>query len=329
MEYTAKADRYKTMSYNRCGKSGLRLPAMSFGLWHNFGSSSDFPNAREMVLGAFDMGITHFDLANNYGPPEGSAEESFGKILHDDLKQYRDEMIVATKAGYYMWPGPYGDGGSKKYLTASLDQSLTRMGLDYVDIYYHHRPDSETPLEETMEALASLVRQGKALYIGLSNYGPKELDEAAAMLKEWKTPCVIHQHRYSMLCRENERLQPVLEDAGIGSIAFCPLEQGILTNKYLNGIPADSRAAGHSAFLSKKQITPELVEKVDALNKIASERGQSLAQMALVWALDAGKLTSVILGASRLAQLEENAAALKNQSFTEDEKKRIDKILQK
>lgn len=328
MSYTAKDTRYETMNYNRCGRSGLKLSAMSFGLWHNFGYGSSYANAREMVLGAFDMGITHFDLANNYGPPEGSAEETFGKILHDDLSAYRDEMVISTKAGYYMWPGPYGDGGSKKYLTASLDQSLKRMGLDYVDIYYHHRPDSDTPLWETMDVLAGLVRQGKALYIGLSNYRPKELSEAAAILHEMKVPCTIHQHRYSMLCRENENLLPVIEEAGMGAIAFCPLEQGILTGKYLKGIPADSRAAGHSAFLSEKQITAEVVEKTARLNEIASGRGQSLAQMALVWALEAGKLTSVILGASRLTQLEENVAALGNQKFTMDERKRIDEILQ-
>lgn len=328
MSYTANEARYETMTYNRCGKSGLKLSAMSFGLWHNFGYGSTYGNAREMVLGAFDMGITHFDLANNYGPPPGSAEETFGKILHDDLKAYRDELVISTKAGYDMWPGPYGDGGSKKYLTASLDQSLRRMGLDYVDIYYHHRPDTETPMWETMDALAGLVRQGKVLYIGLSNYNPKQLSEASAILKEMKTPCTIHQHHYSMLYRENEKLQPAIEEAGMGSIAFCPLEQGILTGKYLNGIPTDSRAAGHSAFLSEKQITPEVIKKAEKLNEIAIERGQSLAQMALVWALEAGKLTSVILGASRLSQLEENVGALKNQKFTADERKRIDEILQ-
>ena len=327
MNYAAKDTRYDTMVYNRCGAGGLKLPAMSFGLWHNFGYGSTYSNAREMVLGAFDMGITHFDLANNYGPPEGSAEETFGKILQSDLGKYRDELIISTKAGYYMWPGPYGDGGSKKYLTASLDQSLKRMGLDYVDIYYHHRPYKETPLWETMDALAGLVHQGKALYIGLSNYNREELMEAVEILKELKVPCTIHQHHYSMVYRENEKLLPVIEASGMGAIAFCPLEQGILTGKYLNGIPGDSRAAGHSVFLSEKQITPETLEMTSSLNEVAAERGQSLAQMALVWALEAGRLSSVILGASRLAQLEENVAALKNREFTSEEKRRIEEIL--
>ena len=318
MNYAAKDTRYDTMVYNRCGAGGLKLPAMSFGLWHNFGYGSTYSNAREMVLGAFDMGITHFDLANNYGPPEGSAEETFGKILQSDLGKYRDELIISTKAGYYMWPGPYGDGGSKKYLTASLDQSLKRMGLDYVDIYYHHRPDKETPLWETMDALAGLVHQGKALYIGLSNYNREELMEAVEILKELKVPCTIHQHHYSMVYRENEKLLPVIEASGMGAIAFCPLEQGI---------PGDSRAAGHSVFLSEKQITPETLEMTSSLNEVAAERGQSLAQMALVWALEAGRLSSVILGASRLAQLEENVAALKNREFTSEEKRRIEEIL--
>lgn len=327
MKYTANSRRYETMAYNRCGRSGLQLPAMSFGLWHNFGYGSTYANSREMVLGAFDMGITHFDLANNYGPPEGSAEQAFGKILHDDLAAWRDELVLSTKAGYYMWPGPYGDGGSKKYLTASLDQSLRRMNLEYVDIYYHHRPDSQTPLWETMDALAGLVRQGKALYIGLSNYSPAELAQALEILKEMKVPCTIHQHHYSMLHRETEALIPVMEDAGVGAIAFCPLEQGILTDKYLKGIPSDSRAAGHSVFLSENQINQKILERTTMLNEIAGERGQSLAQMALVWALETGKLTSVILGASRLSQLEENVKALQCKSFTKEEKVRIDQIL--
>lgn len=327
MKYTANSRRYETMAYNRCGRSGLQLPAMSFGLWHNFGYGSTYENSREMVLGAFDMGITHFDLANNYGPPEGSAEQAFGKILHDDLAAWRDELVLSTKAGYYMWPGPYGDGGSKKYLTASLDQSLRRMNLEYVDIYYHHRPDSQTPLWETMDALAGLVRQGKALYIGLSNYSPAELAQALEILKEMKVPCTIHQHHYSMLHRETEALIPVMEDAGVGAIAFCPLEQGILTDKYLKGIPSDSRAAGHSVFLSENQINQKILERTTMLNEIAGERGQSLAQMALVWALETGKLTSVILGASRLSQLEENVKALQCKSFTKEEKVRIDQIL--
>lgn len=315
------------MLYNRCGKSGLKLPAMSLGLWHNFGYGSSYENAREIILGSFDMGITHFDLANNYGPPAGSAEEAFGKMLANDLKSYRDELVISTKAGYDMWPGPYGNFGSKKYLVASLDQSLKRMGLDYVDIYYHHRPDPETPMWETMDALAGLVRQGKALYVGLSNYNPAQLKEAAALLKEMGVPCLIHQHRYSMLQQDNAALIPVIEETGMGSIAFCPLSQGLLTNKYLNGIPADSRAAGKSVFLNENAITEDLVKKVSALNEVAAERGQSLAQMALVWALKVGRLTSVLLGASRISQVEENVKALSNMEFTGEELKRIDEIL--
>lgn len=327
MAYCAKEDRYETMLYNRCGKSGLKLPAMSLGLWHNFGYGSSYETAREIILGSFDMGITHFDLANNYGPPAGSAEEAFGKMLANDLKSYRDELVISTKAGYDMWPGPYGNFGSKKYLVASLDQSLKRMGLDYVDIYYHHRPDPETPMWETMDALAGLVRQGKALYVGLSNYNPAQLKEAAALLKEMGVPCLIHQHRYSMLQQDNAALIPVIEEAGMGSIAFCPLSQGLLTNKYLNGIPADSRAAGKSVFLNENAITEDLVKKVSALNEVAAERGQSLAQMALVWALKVGRLTSVLLGASRISQVEENVKALSNMEFTGEELKRIDEIL--
>ncbi len=327
MAYCAKEDRYETMLYNRCGKSGLKLPAMSLGLWHNFGYGSSYENAREIILGSFDMGITHFDLANNYGPPAGSAEEAFGKMLANDLKSYRDELVISTKAGYDMWPGPYGNFGSKKYLVASLDQSLKRMGLDYVDIYYHHRPDPETPMWETMDALAGLVRQGKALYVGLSNYNPAQLKEAAALLKEMGVPCLIHQHRYSMLQQDNAALIPVIEETGMGSIAFCPLSQGLLTNKYLNGIPADSRAAGKSVFLNENAITEDLVKKVSALNEVAAERGQSLAQMALVWALKVGRLTSVLLGASRISQVEENVKALSNMEFTGEELKRIDEIL--
>lgn len=326
--YIANENRYDKMIYNRCGRTGLKLSAMSLGLWHNFGGGSNYENMKDIVLTAFDKGITHFDLANNYGPPAGSAEENFGKMLATDLKPYRDEMIITTKAGYDMWPGPYGNFGSKKYLVASLDQSLKRMGLDYVDIFYHHRMDPETPLWETMDALAGIVRSGKALYVGLSNYSPEKLKEAADMLREMGVPCLIHQHRYSMLQRDNENLIPVIEEAGMGSVAFCPLAQGLLTDKYLQGIPADSRAAGQSIFLNKNAITDEVQKTVAGLNEIAKERGQSLAQMALVWALEKGKLTSVILGASRSSQIVENIGALDNYTFTEDELQRIDAVLQ-
>ena len=327
MTYTPDTRRYNEMTYNRTGKSGLKLPAMSVGLWHSFGETSRFDTAKEIILGAFDMGITHFDLANNYGPPAGSAEETFGRILNGELKSYRDEIIVSTKAGYDMWPGPYGDFGSKKYLVASLDQSLRRMGLEYADIFYHHRPDPETPLEETMDALAGIVRSGKALYVGLSNYSPEMTKEASGLLKSMGVKCLIHQPRYSMLQQEAKKLFSVLEEEGIGSIVFSPLAQGLLTDKYIHGIPADSRAAGSSVFLSKGNITPELVDKIIKLNEVAQGRGQSLAQMALVWALKTGNLTSVILGASRLIQIEENVAALKNPNFTSDELSRIDEIL--
>jgi L-glyceraldehyde 3-phosphate reductase len=315
------------MKYNRTGKSGLLLPAMSFGIWHNFGRGSSYENARRLILGCFDMGITHIDAANNYGPPEGSAEEAFGQIMRQDLQPYRDELIISSKAGYVMNNSPYGDGGSKKYLVSSLDASLKRMGLDYVDIFYHHRPDPDTPLWETMDALAGIVRSGKALYIGLSNYNVEQLKEASLMLKSMGVRCLIHQHHYSMLHRETESLIPVMEEEGIGGIAFCPLEQGILTGKYLNGIPDDSRAAGHSQFLSAERITDEQLDKVRKLDEIAKERGQSLAQMALVWALEKGKLTSVILGASKITQIEENVEALKNSDFTQEELEKIEAIL--
>lgn len=325
--YIANENRYDKMIYNRSGKTGLKLPAMSLGMWHNFGSGSNYDNMKDIVLTSFDLGITHFDLANNYGPVPGSAEENFGKMLATDLKPYRDEIVISTKAGYGMWPGPYGDWGSKKYLVASLDQSLKRLGVDYVDIFYHHRMDPETPLWETMDALAGIVHSGKALYVALSNYSPEKLQEAAALLKEMGVPCLIHQHRYSMLERENEKLLPVIEDAGMGAIAFCPLAQGLLTDKYLNGIPADSRAAGSSVFLNEKSITDDVIGRVSKLNEIAKERGQSLAQMALVWALKQGRLTSVILGASRSKQVVENIAALENVEFTQEEMKKIEEIL--
>lgn len=325
--YIANDNRYDKMIYNRSGKTGLKLPAMSLGLWHNFGDGSNYENMLDIVKSSFDLGITHFDLANNYGPAPGSAEENFGKMLATELKPYRDELVISTKAGYTMWKGPYGDWGSKKYLVASLDQSLKRMGLDYVDIFYHHRMDPETPLWETMDALAGIVRQGKALYVALSNYSPAKLAEAAAILKEMKVPCLIHQHRYSMLERGSEALIPVIEEAGMGGIAFCPLAQGLLTDKYLNGIPADSRAASKSVFLNEKAITPEKIGKISKLNDLAKERGQSLAQMALVWALKQGRLTSVILGASRASQVVENVKALDNMEFTDEELKKIDEIL--
>lgn len=327
MSYTAKKQRYDTMEYRRCGESGLKLPAMSVGLWHNFGHESNYENAKNIILTSFDVGITHFDLANNYGPPAGSAEEMFGKILHTELAAYRDELVISTKAGYGMWDGPYGDGGSKKYLVSSLDQSLKRMGLDYVDIFYHHRPDSETPIWETMDALAGILRQGKALYIGLSNYNPKQLREASACLKSMGVRCLIHQHNYSMFDQKSRQLIPVLQEEGIGAIAFCPLAQGLLTDKYIHGIPADSRAAGHSAFLGKDAVTPQVVDKVVRLAKVAQRRGQKISQMALIWALQTGRLASVILGASRPSQITENVEALRNPVLTEEELREIDEIL--
>lgn len=318
---------YESMKYNRTGASGLLLPAMSFGLWHNFGEDHPYKTAKEMVLTAFEAGITHFDLANNYGPPAGSAESTMGRILCQELAAHRDELILSTKAGYDMWPGPYGDGGSRKYLMSSLDQSLKRLGVDYVDIFYHHRPDPDTPLEETMGALADIVRQGKALYIGLSNYGPRELEQAAEILESLGGRCLIHQHRYSMLDRKNKCLLPVVKQKKMGTIAFCPLEQGLLTDKYLHGIPKDSRAAGNSVFLGSGNITSEYLDTAGKLNELALQRGQSLAQMALAYALKDGELTSVILGASRPEQILENIKALQNQDFTEDEKNRIEEIL--
>lgn len=327
MIYSADDNRYQTMQYRRCGNSGLKLPAMSLGLWHNFGGESNFEKAREIVLGSFDLGITHFDLANNYGPPAGSAEETFGRILNKDLKAYRDEILVATKAGYGMWDGPYGDGGSKKYLVSSLDQSLKRMNLDYVDIFYHHRPDTETPLEETMEALALLTKQGKALYIGLSNYSREQLKEASSILKALGVRCLIHQHNYSMLNQQNASLKPVLKEEGIGSIAFCPLAQGLLTNKYIHGIPKDSRAAGNSIFLGPEAITEEVLKKIVKLNEVAENRNQNFAQMALAWALQTGELTSVILGASKFTQIQDNIGALNRLILSEEELRTIDTIL--
>ena len=328
MTYTANEHRYDTMKYNRVGRSGLKLPAISLGLWHNFGGINPFENGREMVRTAFDLGITHFDLANNYGPPPGSAEEMFGQVLQKDLAPYRDELVISTKAAYEMWPGPYGEWGSRKYLISSLEQSLKRMGLDYVDIFYSHRFDSDTPLEETMMALDHIVRSGKALYVGISSYDAKQTEEAAKILKSLGTPLLIHQPAYSMLNRWIEDgLQDVLEQQGVGSIAFCPLAQGLLTNKYLNGIPEQSRAKSASVFLNESNITPDLLRKVHALNQIAVARGQSLAQLALAWVLRNGKVTSALIGASRASQIEENVKALENLDFSVEELERIDTIL--
>lgn len=328
MSYLPSSERYSDMKYNKCGNSGIKLPAISLGLWHNFGGTDTFENGRALIHRAFDLGITHFDLANNYGPPPGSAEETFGKILKQDLQNYRDELIISTKAGYTMWPGPYGDWGSKKYLVSSLDQSLKRMNLDYVDIYYHHRPDPNTPLEETMAALDLIVRQGKALYVGLSNYKPQQTKEAVAILKRLGTPCLIHQPSYSMFNRWIEDgLLDILEEEGIGSIVFKPLDQGLLTTKYLNGIPKDSRAAGHSPFLNSKDITMEKLNKISKLNELAKERNQSLPQLALAWVLRGGHVTSALIGASKVSQLEDNVAALNNLEFSGEELLRIENIL--
>lgn len=330
MSYVANSKRYNDMKYNRCGKSGLNFPAISLGLWHNFGATDSYENSKLMIQRAFDLGIIHFDLANNYGPPPGSAEETFGRIIREDFKKHRDEMIISTKAGYTMWPGPYGDFGSKKHLVASLDQSLIRLGLDYVDIFYHHRPDPNTPLEEIMVALDLLVRQGKALYIGISNYQPEEAQKSFAILKGLGTPCLIHQPRYSMLDRWIEDgLLDVLEESGVGCIAFSPLGKGLLTNRYLQGIPADSRAASDSKFLTPGDITPQLLQKVSQLNDIAQQRGQNLAQMALAWVLRGGRVTSVLIGASRVSQIDDCVGALKNLDFDLDELQRIDEILKK
>ncbi|MBQ4050870.1 MAG: aldo/keto reductase [Oscillospiraceae bacterium] len=328
--YQANESRYDDMVYNRCGRSGIRLPFISLGLWHNFGGEVPLEKAREMVCGAFDMGITHFDLANNYGPPAGSAEETFGTILKKDLMPYRDEIIVSSKAGYYMWPGPYGEWGSKKNLIASCDQSLKRMGLDYVDIFYHHRPDPDTPLEETMDALATLVRQGKALYVGISNYKAKDAKRAFEILEGMGIHCLIHQPSYSMFNRwiEEDGLLDVLEEKGVGAICFSPLAQGLLTSRYFDGIPADSRAAGTSKFLSPDRVTADKVEKAKKLNEIAAARGQSLSQMALAWCLRHKQVTSLIIGASKLSQIEENVGAAKNLTFTAEELAAIEAILQ-
>ena len=333
MNYMASPERYQgSMTYNRCGRSGLLLPRLSLGLWHNFGGVDIFENSRAMLRRAFDLGITHFDLANNYGPPPGSAEETFGAVMRKDLGAYRDELVISTKAGYLMWPGPYGDWGSRKYLLASLDQSLMRMGLDYVDIFYSHRPDPHTPVEETMGALDTAVRQGKALYAGISSYNPAQTREAAGILRALGTTCLIHQPRYSMFERapETSGLLNVLETEGIGMIAFCPLAQGLLTSRYLKGVPADSRAgkpARAGAFLKREVLTPALLARIRALNKMALARGQSLAQMALTWVLRDARVTSALIGASQVAQIEENVAGLAAAPLSAGELARIDELL--
>jgi L-glyceraldehyde 3-phosphate reductase len=330
MTYQPSDHRYQTMEYRRCGNSGLLLPALSLGLWHNFGHIDNLENARNILRTAFDHGITHFDLANNYGPPPGSAEENFGKLLKEDFVSYRDELIISTKAGWGMWPGPYGDWGSKKYLVASLDQSLKRMGLDYVDIFYHHRPDPNTPLEETMGTLDLMVRQGKALYVGISSYQPGESAKAISILKQLGTPCLIHQPKYSMFDRwVEEGLLDVLEQNKVGCIAFSPLAQGLLSNKYLNGIPAGSRAASHrgNGSIEEDAVSEEKIEKVKQLNALAIERGQNLAQMALAWILKDKRITSVLLGVSKPEQVLDSIRCLENYSFTGEELKRINTIL--
>ena len=326
--YLASENRYESMPYNRLGRSGLKLPAVSLGLWHNFGNTSRYDNMQQLCFTAFDNGITHFDLANNYGPPAGSAESNFGRILKEDLAAYRDELIISTKAGYDMWPGPYGDWGSRKYLLASLDQSLKRLNLDYVDIFYHHRMDPETPLEETMGALATAVQSGKALYVGLSNYDGEHLEQAAAILKDLKVPFVINQNCYSIFDRTVERngLKETAAKLGKGIIAFCPLAQGLLTDRYLKGIPADSRIMTDGRFLKENALTQQRLEQIRALNDLAIQRGQSLAQMALSWILRDGIVTSVLIGASRPEQILENIKAVENRKFTAEELALIEQI---
>ncbi|HVV07149.1 MAG TPA: L-glyceraldehyde 3-phosphate reductase [Puia sp.] len=328
MAYAPASNRYQSMEYRRCGNSGLKLPAVSLGLWHNFGGVDMLENCRKILYLAFDSGITHFDLANNYGPPPGSAEENFGRILRQDFHGYRDQMIISTKAGYYMWEGPYGDWGSKKYLVSSLDQSLKRMGLDYVDIFYHHRPDPDTPLEETMATLDLIVRQGKALYVGLSNYRAEEAARAFAILKKLGTPCLIHQPKYSMFERWVEGgLLQLLEKEGVGCIPFSPLAQGLLTNKYLKGIPEDSRAHKPHGFLKEEQVTPEVLGKIGQLNEMAIKRDQTLAQMALAWILRDKRITSVLIGVSKPGQVTDSLQSFRNTWFSEEELSRIEEIL--
>ena len=329
MPYLPHPARYQEMSYRRCGHSGLQLPALSLGLWHNFGGVDTLENGRAILRRAFDRGITHFDLANNYGPPPGSAETNFGRILREDFAGYRDELIISSKAGYLMWPGPYGEWGSKKYLVASLDQSLQRMGLEYVDIFYHHRPDPDTPLAETMAALDLIVRQGKALYVGLSNYQPAEAVEAFRLLRELGTPCLIHQPKYSMFERwVEDGLLDLLDAEGVGCIPFSPLAQGLLTDKYLHGIPDDSRVAKGVGFLTENNLTPERLEQVRLLNELAKTRNQSLAQMALSWLLKDERVTSVLIGASKPEQLDDSLRCLENLTFSKEELTAIEGVLQ-
>lgn len=328
--YIADEKRYETMPYRRCGSSGLLLPAVSLGLWHNFGSNGNFENMEAVCHTAFDHGITHFDLANNYGPVYGAAEENFGRILKKSLGIYRDELVISTKAGYDMWPGPYGNWGSKKYLVASLDQSLRRMGIEYVDIYYHHRPDPETPLEETARALDGIVRSGKALYVGISNYNREQTEAIAGLFKQMGTPFIINQRRYSMLDRtiEKDGLKDYAAAHGIGVITFSPLGQGLLTDRYLHGIPEDSRARADGRFLKESAITEDMLQKIRRLNELAAQRGQSLAQMALAWILRDGDITSVLIGASRPSQVLDNIGMIGNTSFSEEERREIDEILE-
>lgn len=326
--YLANEQRYDAMQYRRCGKSGIKLPSISLGLWHNFGGVDVFENSRAMLRRAFDLGITHFDLANNYGPPPGSAESNFGEIMRLDFAPHRDELIISSKAGWDMWPGPYGNWGSRKYLLASLDQSLKRMGLEYVDIFYSHRPDPATPIEETMGALDQAVRSGRALYAGISSYNPEQTAIAVKILRELGSPCLIHQPNYSMFNRAMEPgLFDVLGNEGVGAIAFCPLAQGLLTDRYLDGIPAGSRASKPHGFLKKHDIDEHRLAQIHALNEIAAERGQSLAQMSLAWVLRDSRMTSALIGASRVEQIEQNVAALDNLNFSDDELTRIDVIL--
>ncbi len=329
MKYTVAPDRYENVEYRKCGESGLKLPPVSLGLWHNFGDNADFDNMCKMCFTAFDKGITHFDLANNYGPKPGSAERNFGKILRDHLSPYRDEMVISTKAGYYMWEGPYGDFGSKKYIVASLDQSLKRMGLDYVDIFYHHRMDKDTPLYETMWALDGIVKSGKALYIGLSNYDGETMEEAASILRELHCPFIINQNRYSILDRNVERngiIKSAIKEKK-GMIIFSPLAQGLLTERYLNGIPSDSRIKTDGRYLKESSVTPEMLEKIKRLDEIAAMRGQTLAQMALSWVYSKEGVTSVLIGASKPEQIEENLKMTKNIYFTREELEMIDSVV--
>lgn len=328
MNYLPSNSRYQSMQYRRSGRSGLKLPAVSLGLWHNFGGVDVYENSRAMVLRAFDLGITHFDLANNYGPPPGSAEETFGQILAKDLRPYRDELMISSKAGYFMWEGPYGEWGSRKYLISSLDQSLKRMGLEYVDIFYHHRPDPETPLEETMQALDFAVRSGRALYVGISNYPAERAREAAQILRSLGTPCLIHQPKYSMFERwVEDGLLQTLKEEGIGCIAFSPLAQGLLTDKYLGGIPEGSRASKAHGFLKPAHITDDKIAKVQKLNALAQRRGQTLAQMALAWVLRHQEMTSVLIGASKVSQIEDAVGMLNKVEFSNDELQQIENIL--